>query len=132
VTSEAGTRQSLPVLVVDDDEFVRECTQALLEEAGRSVVLAVDGESAIRLCRQQRFACVLLDVRLPRLDCGTILDAIRETDPAVPVYLYTGFERYQLDRALLERPNVGYLEKPLAIDAIPSLGLPLVPSERDD
>jgi CheY-like chemotaxis protein len=125
VGTAADERATLPILVVDDDDFVRESTQRLLERAGRGVVLAEDGEAAIRLFREgRRFACVLLDVKLPRLTCAATLREIRQCDPEVVVYLFTGFDRYQIDASLLSQPNVGYLEKPLRPVAIATLGQP--------
>jgi signal transduction histidine kinase/CheY-like chemotaxis protein len=70
------------ILVVDDDETVRELVARHLERAGFAVVTARGGQEGLRLVRELRPAAVTLDVVMPDLDGWTVLAAIKG-DPAL-------------------------------------------------
>jgi CheY-like chemotaxis protein len=106
------------VLVIDDDPWVRESAHAVLEALGHTVTEAKDGETGIAAVRAGAFDCALLDVRLPRMDVGQVLAGIRALAPAMPIVVYTGLLREQLDPALFVDPRVGYLEKPFTIEQV--------------
>jgi len=77
------------ILVVDDDETVRELVVRHLERAGFAVVTARGGQEGLRLARELRPAAVTLDIMMPDLDGWTVLAAIKG-DPAlaaIPVVL---------------------------------------------
>src|SRR3990170_4527828 len=83
----------MAVLVVEDDRDIRELVRMILEEELQSVriVLARDGEEALRLVRAARPALVLLDLSLPNLDGFGVLRRFR-ADPAtegIPVIAVT-------------------------------------------
>jgi CheY-like chemotaxis protein len=111
------------VLLADDDEWVREATVALLAFCGHDVVVAEDGEKALEAFRRwtrdaaATIDAVILDMRMPRLSGPEVLAALRKLAPDLPVLLFSGYERYQLDPALFADPNVGYLAKPMELDA---------------
>ena len=83
---------SREVLVVDDDDSVREITQLTLETvAGWHVRAASSGPDALQMLREQRPEAVLLDVMMPGMDGPATFRAMQE-DPAlrdVPVVLLT-------------------------------------------
>ena len=68
----------MTVLVVDDDEAIRESLVAYLEEFGvEDVIQAVDGEQALRLLGQSPPDVLLLDLMMPNVDGFQVLQAIR-------------------------------------------------------
>jgi PAS domain S-box-containing protein len=67
-----------PVLVADDDEVGREIAAVLLRQAGLAVTLAHDGEQAVALAAAQRFALILMDMQMPRLNGLDATRRIRE------------------------------------------------------
>jgi diguanylate cyclase (GGDEF)-like protein len=79
------------VLVAEDSLVVRSLLRRQLEDSGYAVVEAVDGEEALRLCRERQPDVVLLDVEMPKLDGYGVLTAIRkEPDLAeIPVVFLT-------------------------------------------
>ena len=81
------------ILVVDDEEDIRQLVRATLEREGHSVVEAVDGKDAIRKLYELRPALVLLDVMMPELDGWETLERIRDVSE-VPIIMLTarGFE----------------------------------------
>ena len=68
------------ILLVDDDDDVREMFAEVLREAGYSVEEAENGECALESLERLREPClVLLDVMMPRMDGPALLDALRRT-----------------------------------------------------
>ena len=89
----SGTRASIGrVLVVDDDDALRECLRIVLENAGYRVVCAGDGVSALALMHRETIGVVVLDLRLPQMD-GYELRRRQLLEPAlakIPIVVLTG------------------------------------------
>jgi PAS domain S-box-containing protein len=81
-----------PILVADDDDDTRRLVAGHLGRAGYQVVEARDGDAAIALARQQSFALILLDVRMPGTDGIAVLRTLRDDDAtrACPIIMMTG------------------------------------------
>jgi DNA-binding response OmpR family regulator len=77
------------ILVVDDQEEVRELVRTLLERAGHRVAGAEDGRAALRALYEGPVDLVVLDVNMPGLDGWQTLERIRELTE-VPVLMLTG------------------------------------------
>ena len=85
----AATSGAAMVLVVDDDQTVREVIERHLTREGFAVVTASGGQEALRLARELHPAAITLDVMMPDLDGWTVLAAIKG-DPElkdIPVIL---------------------------------------------
>jgi two-component system cell cycle sensor histidine kinase/response regulator CckA len=81
------------VLVVDDDEWVRNVTARVLRRAGYGVLEAEHGESALELLRDVAGQCVgtlLTDIHMPRLDGRRLAEVVRREHPGLHVVLMTG------------------------------------------
>ena len=76
------------VLVVDDDDDVRELTSTLLRRAGYDVVEAPNGRDALRRLYEGRVSAIVLDVAMPELDGWQTLERIRDVTD-VPVLMLT-------------------------------------------
>ncbi|MFC2056223.1 response regulator transcription factor [Chloroflexota bacterium] len=77
------------ILVVDDEEIVRQLLKQSLETEGFAVTMADNGNSALALLAKNEPAIVLLDIRMPGLDGYQVLERIRKTSN-VPVLMLTG------------------------------------------
>jgi DNA-binding response OmpR family regulator len=81
------------ILVVDDQEPIRELLGSFLRNEGYEVILATDGLEAIRLVETKRPHLVVLDVRMPKLDgvetCWRLRSA--ETTRSTPIIIATAF-----------------------------------------
>jgi CheY-like chemotaxis protein len=79
------------VLIVDDDDAVREYVGDLLEMEGHDVRSAVDGPQALESIHQERPDCVLLDVMMPGMSGHEVLAEIRRIDGGsqLPVVMVT-------------------------------------------
>jgi CheY-like chemotaxis protein len=92
------------ILVIDDDEAVREATAMLLEGEGFDVVAAADGKAGIEAVRAGSFDLVIVDLFMPGIDGLQTTKAIRQLNPTMPVIAVSGF---MLGRWQLEMPNFG-------------------------
>ncbi|MBE0569470.1 MAG: response regulator [Deltaproteobacteria bacterium] len=85
------------ILVVDDEESIRELYRAELAEEGYDVDLAPDGREALRRMDTFRPDLVTLDVKMPGIDGIETLRRIREKNATIPVILVTAFSEFKQD-----------------------------------
>ena len=99
------------ILVVDDDLNICELLRLYLEKEGYSVVIANDGQAAIKTFREENPALVLLDIMLPKLDGWQVCREIRKFSNARIIMLTAKGEVF--DRVLgLELGADDYVVKP--------------------
>ncbi|HSO46203.1 MAG TPA: response regulator [Rhodoferax sp.] len=77
------------LLIIEDDELLRDGLCAQLAQAGHSVMAAADGEAAQTLLETQRFDGVVLDLGVPRISGMDLLRWVRKRLPALPVLILT-------------------------------------------
>jgi CheY-like chemotaxis protein len=111
------TERRRPILIVEDDVDLVACLRELLEEDGREVLHAVDGDTALAACARDP-ALVLVDLHLPgQLRGRALVAAMRERlSPAVRILLLTADRDVPRWAAALGVD--GFLEKPFEIDAL--------------
>jgi DNA-binding response OmpR family regulator len=98
------------ILIVDDEADVRRSMSEVLQISGFSVVEAEDGAVAYGLLRENRYGMVLLDIRMPKLDGVSLIEALSELPPVV---VHSAFSLSSEDRARLGTKVVQYLHKPV-------------------
>jgi len=105
------------ILIVDDDESIRNLLQVALERQGFQVWLAADGFEAVGVFQsyRTRINLVLLDVRMPVLDGPACLTALREIDPEVRCCFMTGHAGHYTERELEERGAAAVFPKPFSL-----------------
>jgi len=102
------------VLVVDDEEIVRESYKRALTEAGYDVRTVDSGSDALKACRAESFDVMLTDLKMPEMDGVEIAQAMKQEFPDVRVVIITGYPtRSSADRAA-QLGIFDYLEKPLS------------------
>jgi CheY-like chemotaxis protein len=82
---------SLSVLVVDDEEFVRETLAEMLEDLDHRVVTVEGGREALQKISDGDFDLVFTDLAMPEMDGWETARAIRKSHPGLPVVLVTGY-----------------------------------------
>jgi len=108
----AATQQvSADVLVVDDDADVRWTVVEILRSAGFTVAEAEDGEVALDLLNSGRYRMVLLDMRMPKRDGVSLIEAVRDVPPVV---VHSAYSLDAADRERLGSVVVDYLHKPVS------------------
>ncbi|MBD0292596.1 MAG: response regulator transcription factor [Jiangellaceae bacterium] len=106
------------VLVVDDDPAVRESLRRSLAFNGYDVVLAADGEEALRAVSASRPDAVVLDVMMPRLDGLAACRALRAAGDDVPILMLTARDEVADRVAGLDAGADDYLPKPFALEEL--------------
>jgi CheY-like chemotaxis protein len=85
------------ILVVDDEENIRELYKEELEEMGYAVTTVADGLQALDKMQDARFDLVTLDMRMPDMDGIETLRKMKEKDNTLPVIICTAYEEYKHD-----------------------------------
>jgi DNA-binding response OmpR family regulator len=85
------------ILVVDDEESIRELYRAELADEGYDVDLAADGRQALRRLDAFKPDLVTLDIKMPGIDGIETLKRIREKNPTIPVILVSAFGEFKQD-----------------------------------
>ena len=106
-----------PILVVDDDESIRQTVSEILEVEGYRVAAAANGEEALVRVGETLPALVLLDMRMPVLDGWGFAEAYRERpEPRAPIVVMTAAE--DAEAWAEEIGAAGVLAKPFRLDEL--------------
>src|SRR4051794_26399284 len=100
------------VLVVDDEEIVRESLSSWLQQDGHEVEVAPDGPSAVALMHERSYGIVLVDLKMPGMDGLQVLDEVRRLLPEAQVVLMTAYASVDTAVAAIKRGAYDYLVKP--------------------
>src|SRR3990170_4614305 len=106
------------VLVVDDEQGMREFLTVLLEKQGHRVITAAEGEQALQLVAEEPPDLVISDLRMPNVDGIGLLAGIRKQYPELPVILITA---YASSASTIQAMRLGaddYITKPFRIEEI--------------
>jgi len=104
------------ILVVDDDESVREVLTSILSEEGY-VVEAVDtGEKAIKAVQEKPYNLALIDIRLPDTEGTKLLTKLGNIMPKMVKIIITGYPTLQNAIEAVNRGADGYVVKPINIE----------------
>jgi two-component system response regulator (stage 0 sporulation protein F) len=85
------------ILVVDDEENIRELYREEFEEMGFEVTTIPDAVQALALMDAKKFDLVTLDMRMPNMDGIEALRKMKEKNSALPVIICTAYEEYKQD-----------------------------------
>lgn len=108
------------ILVAEDEALAAMAIEEELQEAGYEVELAFDGQAALQAAERALPDLLLTDLRMPRLDGGGLIRAIRALAPGLPVVVMSGFAP-ATDAEDFRRPGEGpvaVFAKPLDMDAL--------------
>ncbi len=100
------------ILVVDDDEDLREIMTLILKGAGLNVLSANSGIEALEVIKLSKIDLVVSDIRMPNGDGLYLLDKVRENDPKSPVVIFvTGYSDIS-ESEILARGATKLITKP--------------------
>ena len=113
------------VLVVDDDESVRDSMKLMLESSGYSVCTFKSAEDLLDSGFGENSFCLILDIRLPGMSGFNLQEHLRKSQNKIPVIFITGHDRDRMEDEAMRLGAVAYLRKPFdeqcLLDAIRSL-----------
>jgi CheY-like chemotaxis protein len=104
------------VLIVEDDDDLRDALADIVEDAGYPVRTAADGREAVASARLHPPAVVLLDLQMPVMDGQAALAALRQLPGHIPVVFMSAGVRAK--EAARQSGADGYLEKPFVVEEL--------------
>ncbi|MBI2387988.1 MAG: response regulator [Deltaproteobacteria bacterium] len=106
------------VLVVDDEEDLRQVIGDLLDAEGYDVTTVGSGDEALRLARSNHYDVVTMDLRMPGLSGRDTLAALRHIDPATVPIVVSGYATPDDATAVRELGAYEVLSKPFDVDQL--------------
>jgi DNA-binding NtrC family response regulator len=106
------TRQ---ILIIDDEEDIRDGLEFELSRKGYLVQTAESGEEALVHAAARRFEVAITDLKMPGLDGLETLRALKAIDPTIAVIIATGYASPETSAQCLERGAFGCLWKPFEL-----------------
>lgn len=105
------------ILIVDDEQGIRDSLSAVLEDEGFSVETAVSGEECLTVCEQKRFSCILLDIWLgDGIDGLETLEKLREEGNDAAVVMISGHGNIETAVRSTKLGAFDFIEKPLSLE----------------
>ncbi|MFQ5597121.1 MAG: response regulator [Nitrospiria bacterium] len=94
LTDQAKIGGTATIMIVDDDELVRDLGRTILERCGYTVLLAEEGKQALEIFKREdgRIELVILDITMPRESGWEVIRRLRALDPALKVIISTGHD----------------------------------------
>ncbi len=110
------TASKLSVLVVDDEQDIREYLHDFLSAEGFEVTTLADPSLAVERIRDEVFHLVVLDLMMPKLSGLDLLAQIRSVDDDIAVIILTGHPSLDTATASIQHDVSAYINKPFAAD----------------
>jgi len=114
----AVARQHGAILVVDDEEIMREILETLLTREGYSVRVASSGEQGLELARSMPFDCAIVDIMMPGLNGIETLDELKRIDEDLAVIIITAYGSIESAIAAMKAGAFDYITKPFKNDEV--------------
>lgn len=111
--------QSEPkVLVVDDEQDIRQVVTLSLQQSGFRTNSAENAENACRLLEQEQFDAVITDVMMPDEDGIKFLMKVHQAYPEIPVILMTGYAQLQMTLDAIKHGAFDLIQKPFDFESL--------------
>ncbi|MCL4304954.1 response regulator [bacterium] len=109
------------VLVVDDDEVIRDLLINFLKFSGYEGMGAPDGQKALDLVLADTPDLIITDIHMPLMNGFQLLRAVKRLNPDLPVIFITGFAHFRRFFSDKTARADGFLEKPFSLESIDGL-----------
>ncbi len=104
------------ILIVDDEQGMRELLEILLVREGYKVATAADAVKAIQLCRKDTFDLIITDLKMPNMDGIAFMREVKKISPGSMVILITGYASAETALAAMKEGAFDYIEKDFKLD----------------
>lgn len=111
------------VLLVDDEDVLRESTGELLRSLGYEVIEAVDGQDALDKfqAHASEIGLVIMDLTMPRMDGKEAFLAMKRLDPEARIVLSSGYSEHEVTGSIHDKSLAGFLQKPYRFKELQAL-----------
>jgi len=106
------------ILVVDDEETMRDSCQQALSQKANIVKVAGDGSTALAMLEKEPFDLVILDLKMPGLSGMEVLKRIKQDDPEVMVVVITGYATIESAVEAMKSGAYDFIPKPFTPDGL--------------
>ncbi len=106
------------ILIVDDEQSMREFLSILLEKEGYTVRTASHAREALQYIEEQIFSLIISDIKMPGMDGLKLLEAIRKISPDTQVLMITAFGSTDTAIEAMKKGALDYVIKPFKVDKI--------------
>lgn len=103
------------ILVVDDEQGIRNLLDTILRRKGYDVVLAEGGRKGLELFRRERPDVIVLDLKMPEMDGLAVLQQVRSLNPKQPVVILTGAGTPETERKVRALGVTEFVEKEFSL-----------------
>jgi two-component system, NtrC family, response regulator PilR len=111
-------RRNASILVIDDEDIMREILETLLVREGYSVRLAANGNEGLELAKSLPFDAVIVDMMMPGIDGMSVLDELHQIDEELPVVMITAFASMENAITAMKKGAFDYITKPFKNDEV--------------
>jgi two-component system, NtrC family, response regulator PilR len=111
-------RRNASILVIDDEEIMREILETLLTREGYTVRLAASGAEGLELARSTPFDAAIVDLMMPGIDGMATLEELKKIDDELPVLMITAFASVETAIGAMKLGAFDYVTKPFKNDEV--------------
>jgi len=108
------------VLIIDDEQSICELLTRILK-AEHEVKASQDPEEALKLVESYKPDCILLDIKMPKIDGVEVLSRIKALDPKIGAIMITGYGNLQTAMESMKLGAFDYITKPFGLDFVKGL-----------
>ncbi|MCK4767953.1 MAG: response regulator, partial [Desulfobacula sp.] len=106
-------KDQVSILIVDDEEDIRDVLEIALKDIGYTVFLAENGEKALEIFKSKDPDIVITDIKMPVMDGIELLRQIKRENPATEVLMITGHGDMHLTIRSLKYEAMDFITKPV-------------------
>ncbi len=104
------------ILVVDDEELIRNLVVTFLSKLGHSCLTAIDGVDALDKMKKNKIDVVITDIKMPNMDGITLISKISTQYPDLPIMVMTAFEQEHSAGTAISAGAREFIKKPFSLD----------------
>jgi PAS domain S-box-containing protein len=108
----------MSVLVVDDEQDIRDGSERILSRMGCQVLTAAQGEEALQILTEETVSIVILDMKMPGMDGIEVLTRIREINEEILVIVITGYATVETAIEAMKQGAYDFISKPFEPDQL--------------
>jgi two-component system, chemotaxis family, chemotaxis protein CheY len=105
------------ILIIDDEEEVREVLRIHLESVNYNVIEASDGEEGVKMMKLGsnllQVGMIICDIRMPKVNGIEAIDYLKRNAPSIPIIVLTGYPDSELAVSLMKKGVKDYMVKPI-------------------
>jgi len=108
----------MKILIVDDEDIVLESCRAVFELEGFEVMLVTSADKAVEAMKNDNFALLLIDVKMPKHDGMYLMQKVKEQCPNIPIVVMSGYCTTETIKEAFKMGAASFIAKPFEPDEL--------------